>query len=274
MTQSNNSENGISRMEQLHEENQQLLDQLNALREENERLKRGLEESESMREFHAFQIYEKARNYFWTFIGFVTIVFVIFGVFSFKGLINRLEEVVLSEKNISKINSNLQEKVQDDVANQASANVSEDVQVVLMPVILSKVEQAIANALKEEEKSATSSESKELYQAIQKALVSEGKFVVIAGSSPRRENLNSELSRVQGLIGRQKLESDYPGLTICKPKAGNRNYAIVLISENTLDAAKKVREQAIIDGFRFDTYVLSIERVFFQYPNGCQKPNL
>jgi hypothetical protein len=80
-------------------------------------------------------------------------------------------------------------------------------------------------------------------KALEKSYADEHYFV-IAGSSPLRQDLEGELSRVQAVLGSQFTRL-FPLAKICPPTEGNRNYALVIGEDLSFDDAKKRQALAV-----------------------------
>lgn len=102
--------------------------------------------------------------------------------------------------------------------------------------------------------------------AEERALISSKDYFVVAGTSPKKSDLESELGRVKKLRINDSLFDDkgrYSETKICPPKEGNRFFALVIAKNKTLPDASEIVEQAKKDGFRQDTYPLPSNKAFF-----------
>lgn len=90
------------------------------------------------------------------------------------------------------------------------------------------------------------------------------KFYVIAAQSEYPEALRQEPIRAAGL----DFTRSFPNIQICPSKVNSRTYYLVLGSNLSQSEAQSLRQQAIANNFRSDTYLQSEQEIFF-VPSNC-----
>jgi len=90
------------------------------------------------------------------------------------------------------------------------------------------------------------------------------KFYIIAGQSEYPDELRQEPKRAAGL----EFTRSFPNIKICPSKTNSKTYYLVLGSNLSQAEADVVKQQAIVNNFRPDTYVQSEKQIFF-VPSNC-----
>ncbi|GAB4306476.1 MAG: hypothetical protein Fur0025_48480 [Oscillatoriaceae cyanobacterium] len=81
--------------------------------------------------------------------------------------------------------------------------------------------------------------------------IPEKTYYVIAGSSEYRDNLKSEPKRAAG----NEYYHSFPNIKICASKTEGNKYYLVVGSELSKSDAEALKQQAINNNFRSDTYI-------------------
>jgi len=89
-----------------------------------------------------------------------------------------------------------------------------------------------------------------------------GTYYVIAGSSPRRSDLDSELSNVKGSVG-ETFDTEFPMAGVYPPLGNNINHALVVGANLGYNEALELKNKAIEYGFRDDTFLWNSKKVSF-----------
>jgi hypothetical protein len=79
------------------------------------------------------------------------------------------------------------------------------------------------------------------------------RYIVIAGSSPRKKDLENLLEDIRMKTGNDP-EDLFPELHIRKSKSDPGHFMLILEENITFQEARKAREKAIHFGFRSDTF--------------------
>lgn len=93
-------------------------------------------------------------------------------------------------------------------------------------------------------------------------------YYVIAGSSEYRDNLKNEPKRAAG----NEYYHSFPSIKICASKIEGNTYYLVLGSELSESDAKALKQQAINNNFRSDTYISPSNEIPFTRTS-CQSIN-
>jgi cell division protein FtsN len=89
-------------------------------------------------------------------------------------------------------------------------------------------------------------------------------FYVIAGQSKYPDNLRQEPKRAVGL----EFTRSFPNIKMCPSKVDSTTHYLVLGSNLSQTEAEAVKQQAIVNNFRSDTYVQPEKELFFA-PSSC-----
>ncbi len=239
-------------------------DRLKDLKKENEELKKILQAREiKEEEMQSYRIFYDARKKFMAWIGVILFIITAFGVISVASIIHNVKTEI--EK---RLENGIIEEIKGDFKERHEAEIVEDIKTSLTLNIQSEAEEAmreerkdfLAN-LKTAQVKSPSAEQRSFVKAYEKSF-GEERYFVIAGSSPRRGDLESELQRVRKEIG-DEFNKKFPNAGIYPPAKGNKNFALVLGTSLPYDEAKTLQKDAITMGFRQDTFLWKASRAFF-----------
>lgn len=90
------------------------------------------------------------------------------------------------------------------------------------------------------------------------------KFYVIAGESNYLDNLKKEPIRAAG----SQVYQSFPNIKICSSKVEQNKYYLVIDSGLSQSEAEAIKQQAITNNFRQDTYIQPEQEAFFT-PKSC-----
>lgn len=224
---------------------------------ENKELKKEIEKlKEINEEYLSYKVFINARKKFISWISIALLVFTVFGIISIKSLIttikNKIEEKG-TEKIIEGIKIGFIEKHQKTVTMEVIETIN--------PFIEARIEELIRRELtsrleQAEAKSSDKSELKNLSQAF-KATYENEKYIIIAGSSTRKKDLENLLIDIQMKTGNDPKEL-FPKLYIRVSKKNSNNYMLILEENISYIEAQKARDKAIHFGFRSDTFFRNI----------------
>ncbi|MTJ55812.1 hypothetical protein FJR38_25685 [Anabaena sp. UHCC 0253] len=96
------------------------------------------------------------------------------------------------------------------------------------------------------------------------------KFFVLAGESFYPDSLANEPNRVKARIGAEKFNELFKDVKICRSFSDTKKYYLVLGSNLPEEEANKLKQQAIDNYFRPDTYSLQENLIDFN-PSDCKK---
>ncbi len=246
------------------------------LEAENESLSSQLAElTEAQKSKASDEIFQAARKRLITWVAGVTVLFTVFGFVSISQIIDGLEKVIVDKgeeyvvkqvvdsfeqkyKNemSSRVISTLRPEIKSDIDKETTALIADTEQLVTKEVERRVREQmfAFVNTLEQAEQP-TAEEDREatLSSAIQKTY--EGKrYAVIAASSVRRQDVESELERVKRKVG-PTFDEQFPNASVWVPYPGTSHYPLILGGGLTYQEAEALRKRAIEAGFRDDTFL-------------------
>jgi|GEM_PF-6743882 len=242
--------------------NKNLQEEVESLRKENIQLRKQLDHLISNKDYSSYSIYVEARKKFLGWVSVVVLIISAFGVVSIANIMSSIRTRIEERGTHSIV-----EDIRDEFILRHQQFIVEETIHTMRPELEARIEEALreeflaASQRVEQSQSVTSSSAAEdeeqeqvqflkaIEQSYQEAL-----YKVIAGSSPRLQDLQGELERVKKMTGRE-FDDIFPDVEITKPGKDQRVYTLTLGGNLSYDRANELRERAVNLGFREDTFV-------------------
>jgi hypothetical protein len=278
-------------------------DQVQQLQRENEQLRLQLAKQPAVDEdLYSYRIFMEARKKLITWLAGALVLLTAFGLYSLKEVVDTIRakaEAKGVDSIVAEVTKSIEEEVKSDVAEVTKSlideveadmykkleQVEENMGVQLngvIPEMVARVESSVkeqlSRSLQEQLRRETgvlaegvtaqpvAEQSTEASAVGSQASISQGTYYVIAGSSPRRADLEGELRRVEERVG-GSFETMFPLAAIYEPLGNNINYALVVGANLQYDAALELKRRALENGFRSDTFLWNSETVSFNQTN-------
>jgi hypothetical protein len=248
---------------------------LQSLEKENEELRKQLKEQVlSGDDAHSYRIFIEARKKLLGWLAGAVLFLTAFGFYSWNDVVNQIKddmEEAGTENIIKDIRDQFVNEHREEIINRITKKIMPDLEkrvnndaAGLIPELVARVEDVLRTeylSIPERIDAGippqpnTAEHSEPSYK--QKT------YFVIAGSSPRREDLVEERKRVKDEAG-GKYDELFPDVGIYPPFGSNINYALVIGLDLPYTEAVELKNKAISMGFRKDTFLWSADKAYFK----------
>ncbi len=238
-------------------------ERVRALEEENAELRRQLKEKQEIDEdLYSYRIFVEARRKLFAWIAGAAVLLTAFGLYSLQDIVSEVRKRV-DEKATDQVIDDIKERIYSEHEGRLKLALERQVVDLVkgqIPVILAKVEDTIRPEAPDAEVPpvVTVSSPDKILQSASSA----GLYYVVAGSSPVKQDLERELRRVKDEVG-SEFAALFPNVEIYPPLGRNTNYALVVDGNLSRTRAAELKQLAIREGFRDDTFLWKADKVTF-----------
>ena len=239
-------------------------ERVRALEAENAELRRQLNDKQAVDEdLYAYRIFVEARRKLTVWITSAAVILAIFGIYSFNDMVNQVKSQV-DKQGTDHVIEAIKERIYTEHEGKLKAQLEERIVDLVngqTPVIVAKLEDSI----RAERPTQAATPVTTVPSPGDEALPSrpEGLYYVVAGSSPEKKDLEREKKRVRDEVGRE-FDQLFPNVQIYPPLGRNTNFALVVDGNLPQAEAEKLRQLAIQEGFRSDTFLWKASKVSFK----------
>ena len=240
-------------------------ERLRALEDENKALRRQLEEKPEVDEdLYSYRIFVEARKKLFAWIAGAALLLTAFGVYSLKDIVDEVRSRVdakATEQVMEEIKDRIYEEHKDKLLVSLERELTKQVQGQI-PSLLAQLEDRVQTERADIATLAYGEDARPMIEAYQQARADQ-RYYVIAGSSPVELDLERELRSVRDEVG-DEFDDLFPNVKIYPPLGRNTNYALVIDGNLSREDATDLKQRAMKDGFRDDTFLWNADNVNFK----------